>query len=146
MGSNSRWPIAATRAGLFCIFTQKPKLRAAPNEPVFRDAILKIRALQAEVYGISADSVENLAGFHQAYKLKFPLLANPDAKVIDAYGARIPVLGIAKRWTFILDPNLSVAAIEKDVDPAMDAERVATTLRALQARSLRARPAPFVCQ
>jgi peroxiredoxin Q/BCP len=99
----------------------------------FRDAILKIKALNAEVYGISADSIENQAAFHKQYQLKFPLLADPEGTAIELYGARVPLLGIAKRWTFIIDPKLKVAAIEKDVDPAMDAERVSSTLVALQA-------------
>ena len=98
----------------------------------FRDAIQGIRALGAEVYGISADSVESQAKFHANHRLVFDLLADPKSQVIALYGAKMPLLGFAKRWTFIIDPSLTVRAVEKDVDPAMDAMRVAELIRELQ--------------
>lgn len=99
----------------------------------FRDAINAIRRQNAEVYGVSTDEVKDLQGFHDKYKLSFPLLADPDAKVTEAYGVKIPVLNMAKRWTFIIDPALIIRQIDDDVDPALDAERVAKSLQRLQA-------------
>lgn len=99
----------------------------------FRDAITLIWDQNAEVYGISTDGIDALAKFHQQYKLKFTLLSDPDAKVTDAYGVKMPVLKMAKRWTFILDPNLVVRHINDQVDPALDAKVVADTLKRLQA-------------
>ncbi len=98
----------------------------------FRDAIKLIRDQNAEVYGISTDSIEALAKFHRQYKLNFTLLSDPDAKVTDAYGVKMPILKMAKRWTFILDPNLVVRHINDQVDPALDAKAVADTLKRLQ--------------
>jgi len=98
----------------------------------FRDAIQRIREQNAEVYGISTDNVENLLAFHQKHKLGFTLLSDPDAKITTAYGVKMPVLKIAKRWTFIIDPNLVIRQIDDDVDPALDAQRVADSLRKLQ--------------
>ncbi len=99
----------------------------------FRDAIEIIRKQNAEVYGISTDKVSDLLKFHQKYHLSFPLLADPDATVTEAYGVKMPVLKIAKRWTFIIDPNLVIRQIDDDVDPALDAQKVAERLQALQA-------------
>ncbi len=99
----------------------------------FRDAIKAIRDQNAEVYGISTDEVKDLLEFHQKHKLSFTLLSDPDAKVTEAYGVKMPVLNMAKRWTFIVDPNLSIRWIEDDVDPALDAQRVAASLKELQA-------------
>lgn len=98
----------------------------------FRDAIELIRQQNAEVYGISTDSVGSLKSFHDKHKLNFTLLADPDAKVTEAFGVKMPVLTIAKRWTFIIDPNLQLRQIDDDVDPALDAKRVAERLQALQ--------------
>ena len=98
----------------------------------FRDAIDVIHLLNAEVYGISADGVEDIAAFHKNHQLKFPLLADPNGEVINKYGAMMPKVGMAKRWTFIIDPKLKIRAIERDVDPAVDAKRVADTIRGLQ--------------
>jgi len=99
----------------------------------FRDAIEAIRKQNAEVYGISTDEVKDLLSFHQKHKLAFTLLSDPDAKVTEAYGVKMPVLKMAKRWTFIVDPSLIVRQIDNDVDPALDAQKVAESLKKLQA-------------
>jgi len=98
----------------------------------FRDAIQVIRNNNAEVYGISTDDVKALLDFHQEHKLTFNLLSDPDAKVTDAYGVKMPVIKIAKRWTFIIDPSLIIRQIDDDVDPALDAKKVAERLKKLQ--------------
>ncbi|AMK75191.1 MULTISPECIES: peroxiredoxin [Methylomonas] len=99
----------------------------------FRDAIKLIRDQNAEVYGISTDDVKDLLAFHQQHKLTFSLLSDQDAKVSEAYGVKMPILNMAKRWTFIVDPNLTIRRIDDDVDPALDAKRVAEMLKQLQA-------------
>lgn len=99
----------------------------------FRDAIAAIRSLNAEVYGVSTDQIKDLQAFHQQHKLGFTLLSDPDAKVTEAYGVKMPVLNLAKRWTFIIGPDLLIRQIDDDVDPALDAQRVADSLKKLQA-------------
>ncbi len=98
----------------------------------FRDSIQQIRKLGAEVYGISADTVEKIARFHRKNHLNFQLLADPDLKVIKAYGASVPIVGVAKRWTFIVGPDLNLRSIDRDVSPSEDSARVASELKHLQ--------------
>lgn len=98
----------------------------------FRDNIKKIKDLGAEVYGISADSVEDQMDFHKKHSLAFSLLADPDDKIINSYGSKMPLLKMSKRWTFVLDPDLVIRAIEKDVDPALDAQKVADLITELK--------------
>jgi peroxiredoxin Q/BCP len=100
----------------------------------FRDNIKKIKDLGAEVYGISADNVEDQMNFHKKHNLLFTLLADPDDKIIEAYGSKMPLLKLSKRWTFILDENLVIRAIEKDVDPSLDAQKVADLITQLKAK------------
>ena len=57
---------------------------------------------------------------------------------VDAYGAKMPVITMAKRWTFIIDPALTIRQIEHNVDPAADAQRVAAEIARLKA----AKPRP----
>jgi len=103
----------------------------------FRDAIDTIRQKNAEVYGISTDQIADLQSFHREHRLNFPLLSDPNAQVTDAYRVKMPVLTMAKRRTFILDPDLVIRLIEEDVDPAMDAQRIADALTKLQAPTAR---------
>jgi thioredoxin-dependent peroxiredoxin len=98
----------------------------------FRDSISVIRDLGAEIYGISADTVEAQSAFHKNHQLSFDLLADSDSAVISQYGAKMPLIGRAKRWTFIIDSELKIRSIEKDVDPAADAKRVAKIIQELQ--------------
>jgi thioredoxin-dependent peroxiredoxin len=97
----------------------------------FRDSIEMIRNEGAEVFGISKDSVESHKKFVDKFKLNFPLLADPDGKIIKSYGVS-GTLGFAKRWTFIVDPQLKVRAIQEDVNPTTNAADVANTLKELK--------------
>jgi peroxiredoxin Q/BCP len=107
----------------------------------FRDSIKAIREKNAEVYGISADTVDEQREFHAKHKLSFDLLADPDDVVIKAYDAKYPVVSYAKRWTFILDPELVVRFIDHDVDPVLDAKNSAAKLAELQQKAAASAPA-----
>jgi thioredoxin-dependent peroxiredoxin len=98
----------------------------------FRDSIKVIRNQGAEVYGVSSDSVEAQAKFHKEHHLSFPLLADPDLQIINKYGVKMLAVSLAKRWTFLIDPNLVVRDVNDDVDPVMDAKRVGEKLAELQ--------------
>ncbi|NBW83089.1 peroxiredoxin, partial [bacterium] len=97
----------------------------------FRDAADNLRKQGAEIYGISTDSVDKLASFHKEHNLKFTLLSDPDAKATDAFGVKIPVVKIAKRWTFLIDPELKIRNIDDKVDPLLDARNVGDMLKKL---------------
>ena len=75
--------------------------------------IKDIEAANVQVVGISYDSVDVLAKFTKKHGITFPLLADPDSKVIDAYGvrnarARGSQVGIPNPITIIVDDNLIV--------------------------------------
>ena len=74
--------------------------------------------------------------FKANHNLNFTLLADPGLDVIKGYGTKMPLLRMSKRWTFIIDPDLRICAIEKHVDPVLDAKRVAERLKELQTRVL----------
>lgn len=99
----------------------------------FRDNIKKIKVLKAEVFGISTNSVKDQKDFSKAHALNFMLLADEKAEVTNLYGSKMPLLSMSKRWTYIIDPNLVIRDIAKDVDPITDAARVAAKITELQA-------------
>jgi thioredoxin-dependent peroxiredoxin len=75
----------------------------------FRDHARQLRALDAQVVGISADSAGSHAKFADKYELKFPLLSDADNRVTRAYGVYKKkslygreFMGI-ERSTFIID-------------------------------------------
>ncbi|MNK85388.1 AhpC/TSA family protein [compost metagenome] len=74
------------------------------------------------------------AAFHKEHSLNFTLLADPDNKIINLYGSKMPMMKMSKRWTFIVDPELKIRWVEKDVDPAMDAKKVADEITRLKGK------------
>lgn len=77
-----------------------------------KDDYPRFLALHSTVAAVSVDSVEDSANFNQQWRFPFPLLSDPDLRVIDAYGARHPHghegKDIAKPSTIIIDPNRTI--------------------------------------
>jgi peroxiredoxin Q/BCP len=53
----------------------------------FRDAHAKLKKLGVAVVGVSKDSIASHGKFRDKFKLNFPLLSDPDGKMLEAYGA-----------------------------------------------------------
>ncbi len=53
----------------------------------FRDAYAKFKKLGVAVVGISKDSIASHCKFRDKFELNFPLLSDPDGKVLESYGA-----------------------------------------------------------
>lgn len=100
----------------------------------FRDDIVRIRRLGAEVVGVSVDSVASHADFADKHGLPFPLLADTGGAVAASYGALrdLMVMKVARRVTFIIDPTGRVAQRYLDVDPNTHAAEVVADLERLQ--------------
>lgn len=65
-----------------------------------RDSYAALTDKGVKIFGVSADKVPAQKAFKDKYKLPFDLLADADAKVIDAFG--VPkTLGFAKRQAFL---------------------------------------------
>jgi peroxiredoxin len=76
----------------------------------------QLQARNAAVFGVSADTVESHKQFAEKEKLNFPLLADPEAKVIEAYGALMPGRKMANRFTFIIGPDGKIIGIDRNVN------------------------------
>ena len=53
----------------------------------FRDAHAKLEKLGVAIVGVSKDSIASHCKFRDKFKLNFPLLSDPDGKMLEAYGA-----------------------------------------------------------
>jgi thioredoxin-dependent peroxiredoxin len=70
-------------------FYPKANTSGCTHESVdFRDALKDFKALNTAIVGCSGDSVEDQTKFKTRYKLNFPLLADTEFEVVDAYKAR----------------------------------------------------------
>ena len=68
----------------------------------YNDGLDQFRELEAQVVGISAQSVDSHESFSGKHGFDFPLLADTDKAVAGAYGTLGP-LGFPRRSVFILD-------------------------------------------
>ncbi len=83
----------------------------------FRDGIDEIKSHGAVVIGVSTDSVESHKKFKDKFDLNFPLLADADKKIVQAYGTwkeksmyGKKYMGI-ERTTFIIDGQGKISHI-----------------------------------
>lgn len=77
----------------------------------FRDAHGFFKNLGVEVVGISRDDIETHLKFKEAHQLNFELLTDEGAKVAAQYQAVVPLIGIIRRVTYLLDKNHIVQAV-----------------------------------
>jgi len=90
----------------------------------FRDARTDLANHGIAVVGVSADDVGAQQAFAGKYSLTFPLIADTDHKVLDAYGAwgeRVrpdgtKVTGV-RRWTFLIDKSGTIRKVYQNVTP-----------------------------
>ncbi len=79
----------------------------------------------------SIDKVEDNTKFGESLSVDYPILSDPDKTVANAYGVINPQRGFANRWTFYIDKDGKIAAIDKKVKTASAAPDVAMKLKEL---------------
>ena len=101
----------------------------------FNEALDALAAEGAVVLGISADDVERHKKFAEKLGLKFPLLADPEKKVIQAYGAWGTKNLYGKkvegtmRYTYVIDPEGRIVKIIKRAKPEEHMEKALAAIR-----------------
>ena len=101
----------------------------------FRDNIFAFRKLNAQILGVSLDDVESHRKFAENHGLPFPLLADTEGTAAEAYGVKTKMLGmtIAKRQTFLIAPDGTIAKHYLKVKPSEHSAEVLADLQQLGA-------------
>jgi thioredoxin-dependent peroxiredoxin len=103
----------------------------------FTAAIARLRKLGAEVAGVSRDSVKSHGSFRDKFKLRFPLLSDPELVAHGAYGAWGKKMMYGKqiegtiRSTFLIAPDGRVARVWSSVKVKGHADAVVEALSEL---------------
>ena len=95
----------------------------------------KIRKYDVAYFMASVDPVEGDKGnkaFAESEKADFPMLSDPTREVATAYGVLNADRGVANRWTFYIDKNGTIVAIDKAVKPPTSAEDMLAKLAELK--------------
>ena len=97
----------------------------------FRDNLKLIRELDAEIVGVSLDSVDSHKKFVAKYHLPFTLMSDTEKRTATAYGVLRDTGTATNRVTFIIDKNGKIANIFPQVDVSKHTEEVVTALKKL---------------
>ena len=97
-----------------------------------RDASRELGAFDVAYFMASTDNLEDNRGFAAQNKANFPLLSDASKTVADAYGV-LRDNGLARRWTFYIDPDGIIQRVDRTVDPANARVTLVKNLRSLGA-------------
>ncbi|HEX7689070.1 MAG TPA: peroxiredoxin [Burkholderiaceae bacterium] len=97
---------------------------------LFAEATDRFAALGATVVGISHDDIATQVKFSQeACRNKFAVGADPDSRIIKAYDAKLAMLPMSDRISYVIAPDGKVIYEYQSLDPQ---NHVANTMKAVQ--------------
>jgi peroxiredoxin Q/BCP len=102
----------------------------------FRDNVFAFKKENAVILGISVDDVASHKAFAEKHGLPFTLLADPDKAVTRQYGVLKTYMGVmemARRDTFLIDPEGKIAKHYESVEPEGHSQVVLDDIKALKA-------------
>ena len=89
----------------------------------FRDRMNDYAKADIQVYGVSLDPPESHREFREKYGLNFPLLTDEEGRASEALGV-LGDRGMARRVTFLLDPEGRISKVYPEVSPETHAEEI----------------------
>jgi peroxiredoxin Q/BCP len=89
-----------------------------------------LRRFNVAYFAASVDTPETNARYAKSLDLDFPILSDPSRDVARAYGV-LGASGFARRLTFYIGKDGTIAAIEKKVNAASHGEQMVSTLSGL---------------
>ncbi|MEY2530116.1 MAG: thioredoxin-dependent peroxiredoxin [Verrucomicrobiota bacterium] len=98
-----------------------------------RDAWNEVKA-SATVFGVSTDPVKSHARFIKKFRLPFPLLADSEKKMVNAYGVWVGKNFLGKKYmgtertTFVIDRDGRISAIFRKVKPGEHVDLIRSAL------------------
>ena len=98
----------------------------------FRDDFHQLRDLGAEVVGVSVDDSASHADFAKKYDLPFPLLADSKGETAKRYDSIWSLIGLAKRNTYLIDPEGRIAKIYLSASPSRNSVEIVEDLKRMK--------------
>ena len=90
----------------------------------FRDRMNDYAKADIQVYGVSLDPPKSHREFREKYGLNFPLLTDEEGRASEALGVLREDRKMARRVTFLLDPEGRISKVYPEVSPETHAEEI----------------------
>ena len=97
-----------------------------------RDGYEGIQALGATILGVSTDAIERQERFREEHRLPFDLIADVDGEVARRYGVLVAGGRMARRVTFLINPDGRIAQVIDRVRTGTHEAQVREALEALR--------------
>lgn len=95
---------------------------------------------RAKIFGVSPDTAKSHTKFISKFSLPFPLIADPERAIVQAYGVWVEKCMYGKKYmgaertTFVIDGNGRISAILHKVKPEEHVELVTRALEKMEAQ------------
>lgn len=100
------------KGSMVLFFFPKAFTRVCTQEACsFGDQIERFESVNAQVFGISTDSVSTLKRFEKKHGLTYELLSDEKGKIAKKYDAYVPIMGISSRVTYVIDTYGSIIEV-----------------------------------
>lgn len=98
----------------------------------FRDRMGDLQKDNVQVVGVSFDSADKHKQFEQKYDLNFTLLADPDGKIVDAYGTRMGEMKMSRRVSFLIGLDGKIVHVTDSGKPQVHFDEMKAAIDSLQ--------------
>jgi thioredoxin-dependent peroxiredoxin len=98
----------------------------------FRDRMGELQKDNVKVIGVSFDSADIHKKFIAKYNLNFPLLTDPDGKIVDLYDARMDHLRMANRVSFLIGLDGKIVHVTNAMNPQVHFDEMKAAIAKLE--------------
>lgn len=98
----------------------------------FRDRMGDLQKDGVQVIGVSYDTAAKHKAFEEKYNLNFTLLADPDGKIVDAYGTRMGMMKMSKRVSFLIGKDGKIVHVTDAMSPQTHFDEMQAAITSLQ--------------
>ena len=98
----------------------------------FRDRMGELQKDNVEIIGVSFDTVDKHKSFEAKYNLNFTLLADPDGKIVDAYGTRMTGKDLSQRISFLIGLDGKIVHVTNANNPQTHFDEMKAAIASLQ--------------
>lgn len=100
-----------------------------------RDSMSDLQKGEVAVVGVSFDSAANHKDFIAKHQLNFPLLADPEGKIVDAYRVRMVGKGRARRVSFLIGKDGKILHVTDSPEAEVHLKEMKEAVAKLPAKS-----------
>ena len=104
----SLYQILEQRSAVVFFFPMAFTPGCAREAGIFRMEFANLQRAGCDVVGVSQDTQDTNDRFRASLDLPFPLVGDPEGRILRDYGVRWPIVGLAQRVTYLIGRSKKV--------------------------------------